>query len=106
MRLPADAQGTASERTALAWVRTGVLYATVGAVALAAAAYQGTLAAGGLVAALMAGLGVAVARHGRASYRRRRRERRYPADAGGALLVAAATLVAACAAVAMVVGGT
>ncbi len=96
----------ASERTALAWVRTGVLYATVGAVALAAAADHGTLAAGGLVAALLGGLGVAVARHGRASYRRRQRERRYPADPRGALLVAAATLVAACAAVAMIVGGT
>jgi uncharacterized membrane protein YidH (DUF202 family) len=105
MRSPADDPGMASERTALAWVRTGLLFATVGAVALAAAADRGTLVAGGLVAALLVGLGVAVARHGRASYRRRRRERRYAAEAGGALLVAAATLVAACAAVALIVGG-
>lgn len=105
MRLPADASGRASERTALAWQRTGLVLTTLGVLALTTSLHRGTPEVGAPVAAILAGLGWTVARRGREAYRARRRDERYRADERGVVLVAAVTVAAACLAAAVIVVG-
>lgn len=96
MRLPADDPGRASERTALAWVRTGALMATIGGYGLTAAAYRSALVPGVVIAIVLGVGGCLIALRGRGRYLRRRSDERYPGtgDPVGAALVVVATLLA------------
>lgn len=94
MRLPVDDPGRASERTALAWTRSGALLATVGVFALTAAAYRSLLVPGAITAVVLGGCGCLVAARGRRRYGQRRHAERYAGDPAGAVLVVAATLLA------------
>lgn len=105
MRLRADDPGLASERTALAWQRTGVVLLTLGALTLTASVHRGTVELGGPLGLLLAGFGTLVARRGRASYLARRRDERYAADEGGVVLVVTVTIAAALLAAVMTVVG-
>ena len=97
MRLPADDPGVASERTALAWMRTGVVYATLGGLTLAVAAHNNRWVFGIVTAAIFVACGYFVGRKGATAYARRRRDEWYVGDVRAAVAVTAATLVAACA---------
>lgn len=97
MRLPADDPGRASERTALAWVRTGALMATIGGYGLTASAYRSALVPGVVMAIALGAAGCAVAIRGRRRYALRRRVERYPGhgDVVGIVLVVGGTLLTA-----------
>jgi len=97
MRLPADDPGVASERTALAWMRTGLVYATLGGLTLTVAAHHDRWVIGIAIAAIFAACGYLVGRQGSAAYARRRRDEWYVSNRRAAVAVTVASLIAACA---------
>lgn len=100
MSSPADDASLAGPRTALAWQRTALVFATLAALCLGAAAHRHELAAGAAGAAILAGVALAVRRRGE---RPRRPER--PGDPAGVRLVAGATVGAAALVAVLVVAG-
>lgn len=98
MRLPADDPGVASERTALAWMRTGAVYTTLGGLTLTIAVHHDRWVFGIVTAAIFAACGYVVGRNGITAYARRRRDEWYMGDVRAAAAVTVATLIAACAA--------
>lgn len=98
MRLPADDLGAASERTALAWLRTSAVYATLGGMTLTLTLTRHDQWIFGIViAAILAACSYVVGHIGSAAYARRRRDEWYVGDARAAAALAIATVVAACA---------
>lgn len=96
MRLPADDPGVASERTELAWLRTGVVYATLGGLALTIAVHHKQWIFGIATATVFAACGYVIGCQGAQAYARRRRDEWYTGDVRAAMIVTAATLIAAC----------
>lgn len=96
MRLPADDPGVASERTELAWLRTGVVYATLGGLTLTIAVHHKQWFFGIATAAVFAACGYVVGCQGTLAYARRRRDEWYIGDVRAAMTVTAAALIAAC----------
>jgi len=97
MRLPADDPGVASERTALAWLRTGIVHATLGGLTLTVAAHHGRWGFGVAAAAVFVACGWGIGRQGAVAYTLRRRDEWCVGNPRAAVAVTAATFMAACA---------
>ncbi len=95
MRLPADDEGMASERTALAWARTGLSLFVMAAAIMAVGLRHGLVALAATAGPLVVVASAAVVWRAHRAYDRRRDEERCSADPVAPLVVAALTVFGA-----------
>ncbi|MGX9943079.1 DUF202 domain-containing protein [Bradyrhizobium denitrificans] len=96
MRLPVNDPGVASERTAFAWIRTGVVFAMLGGLMLTVAVRNDRWDLGITSASVSVMCGCIVGGRGIAAYASRRRDQWCVSDVRTALVVTVSTLIAAC----------